>query len=71
MFLNLNFLIIQLRINNGWLVQGALTLNPDWSGVRVHPEGIHPEGNPRPTLVFAITSANLNSISDVGSQAKA
>ena len=32
--------IIQLRINNGCLFQGAHTLNPDWSGVREPPTNI-------------------------------
>jgi hypothetical protein len=34
------------------LIQANLTMNQDRPGVRVHPEGIHPEGHPRPTSYF-------------------
>ena len=40
-----------LRTNaNALLLRGTLTPQHLWFGVRVHPEGIYPEGHPEPTL---------------------
>jgi hypothetical protein len=42
-----------------WCPNTGSDTSGEWSGVRVHPKGIHPEGNPRPALIKGL---RLNSI---------